>query len=128
MAGKIIADTLEHSTAGSLDTSYVVNGATVCCAMIDLPNDFTGGANTVYGSVNVSSYTDSSTGNGIAIPTNSFSSNTDRVVVTGAVGSNKLTAFVTNATASQVKLQATDADTDTEEDQVMTFTAHGDLA
>jgi len=128
MAGKIIADQIEHSTAGSLDTSYVVNGATVCCAMIDLPNDFTGGANTVYGSVNVSSYTDSSTGNGIAIPTNSFSSNTDRVVVTGAVGSNKLTAFVTNATASQVKLQATDAGTDTEQDQVMTFTAHGDLA
>jgi hypothetical protein len=27
MAGKIIADTLEHSTAGSLDTSYVVNGS-----------------------------------------------------------------------------------------------------
>jgi hypothetical protein len=128
MAGKIIADQIEHSTAGSLDTSYVVNGATVCCAMIDLPNDFTGGANTVYGSVNVSSYTDSSTGNGIAIPTNSFSSNTDRVVVTGAVGSNKLTAFVTNATASQVKLQATDAASDTEQDQVMLFTATGDLA
>lgn len=128
MAGKIIADQIEHSTAGSLDTQYVVNGATVCCAMIDLPNDFTGGANTVYGSVNVSSYTDSSTGNGIAIPTNSFSSNTDRVVVTGAVGSNKLTAFVTNATASQVKLQATDAASDTEQDQVMLFTATGDLA
>ena len=27
MAGKIVADTLEHSTAGSLDTSYVVNGS-----------------------------------------------------------------------------------------------------
>ena len=27
MAGKIIADILEHSTAGSLDTSYVVNGS-----------------------------------------------------------------------------------------------------
>ena len=26
MAGKIIADQIEHSTAGSLDTSYVVNG------------------------------------------------------------------------------------------------------
>ena len=128
MAGKIIADQIEHSTAGSLDTSYVVNGATVCCATIDLPNDFTGGANTVYGSVNVSSYTDSSTGNGIAIPTNSFSSQTDRVVVTGAVGSNKLTAFITSSTASQVKLQATDADTDGEEDQVMTFTATGTLA
>ena len=27
MAGKIVADQLEHSTAGSLDTSYVVNGS-----------------------------------------------------------------------------------------------------
>jgi len=27
MAGKIIADTLEHSTAGSLTTDYVVNGS-----------------------------------------------------------------------------------------------------
>ena len=27
MAGKIIADTLEHSTAGSVTTDYVVNGS-----------------------------------------------------------------------------------------------------
>ena len=27
MAGKIVADTLEHSTAGSVDTQYVVNGS-----------------------------------------------------------------------------------------------------
>ena len=27
MAGKIIADQIQHSTAGSLDTSYVVNGS-----------------------------------------------------------------------------------------------------
>jgi len=27
MAGKLIADQIEHSTAGSLDTSYVVNGS-----------------------------------------------------------------------------------------------------
>jgi hypothetical protein len=27
MAGKIVADTLEHSTAGSLTTDYVVNGS-----------------------------------------------------------------------------------------------------
>ena len=126
--GKIKADTLEHSTAGSVDTLFVVSGATTCCAMIDMPNDFSGGANAVYGSINVSSFTDSSTGNGIAIPTNSFSSNTDRVVVTGAVGSNKLTAFITGSTVSQVSLQVTDADTDTEQDQVMTFTATGTLA
>ena len=29
MAGKIVADTLKHSTAGSLDTQYVVNGSEV---------------------------------------------------------------------------------------------------
>ena len=126
--GKIKADTLEHSTAGSVDTLFVVSGATTCCAMIDMPNDFSGGANAVYGSINVSSFTDSSTGNGIAIPTNSFSSNTDRVVVTGAVGSNKLTAFITGSTVSQVSLQVTDAASDTEQDQVMIFTASGSLA
>jgi hypothetical protein len=27
MAGKIVADQIEHSTAGSLDTQYVVNGS-----------------------------------------------------------------------------------------------------
>ena len=27
MAGKIVADALEHSTAGSVDTQYVVNGS-----------------------------------------------------------------------------------------------------
>jgi hypothetical protein len=31
MAGKIIADQIEHSTAGSLDTSYVVNGSAKAC-------------------------------------------------------------------------------------------------
>ena len=29
--GKIKADTLEHSTAGSLDTQYVVNGSARLC-------------------------------------------------------------------------------------------------
>ena len=126
--GTLKADTLTHSTAGSVTTDFVVDGATVCCAMIDMPNDFSGGANNITGSINVSSFTDSSTGNGIAIPTNSFSSQTDRVVVTGAVGSNKLTAFITGSTASQVSLQATDAATDTEQDQTMLFTATGTLA
>jgi len=126
--GKIKADTIEHSTAGTVDTLFLVSGATVCCAMIDMPNDFSGGANALYGSINVSSFTDSSTGNGIAIPTNSFSSTTNRVVVTGAVGSNKLTAFITGSTVSQVSLQATAASSDTEQDQVMLFNASGSLA
>ena len=35
MAGKIIADTLEHSTAGSVDTQYVVNGSAKAYAHYD---------------------------------------------------------------------------------------------
>ena len=34
--GKIKADTLEHSTAGSLDTSYVVNGSAKAWAFVCL--------------------------------------------------------------------------------------------
>ena len=35
MAGKIVADTLEHSTAGSVTTDYVVNGSAKSWARID---------------------------------------------------------------------------------------------
>jgi len=57
MAGKIIADTLEHSTAGSLDTSYVVNGSAKAWV------NFNGtGTVAVRGSNNVTSITDNGTG------------------------------------------------------------------
>ncbi len=36
MAGKIIADQIEHSTAGSLDTSYVVNGSVKAWCSINM--------------------------------------------------------------------------------------------
>jgi len=57
MAGKIIADTLEHSTAGSLTTDYVVNGSAKAWSNID-------GTGTVSarGSLNTSSITDNATG------------------------------------------------------------------
>ena len=56
--GKIKADTLEHSTAGSLDTKFVVNGsAKVLCTF----NGTASGA-TVRTSFNVSSTDDDSTG------------------------------------------------------------------
>ena len=35
MAGKLIADQIEHSTAGSLDTSYVVNGSAKAWLQLD---------------------------------------------------------------------------------------------
>jgi hypothetical protein len=55
--GKIKADTLEHSTAGSLDTQYVVNGSAKVWA------DFNGsGTVSLNDSFNVSSLDDDGTG------------------------------------------------------------------
>ena len=57
MAGKIIADQIEHSTAGSLDTSYVVNGVE------KIWSNFNGqGTIALRGSLNVTSLTDNNTG------------------------------------------------------------------
>ena len=57
--GKIKADTLEHSTAGSLDTSYVVNGSAKAW---DNNNTGSGGSLTSTDSFNISSRTDVATG------------------------------------------------------------------
>lgn len=57
MAGKIVADTLEHSTAGSIATNYVVNGSAKAWA------NFGGDTTLVVNqSFNVSSSTDQATG------------------------------------------------------------------
>jgi len=53
--GKIKADTLEHSTAGSLDTSYVVNGT-------KWRINWNGSTNVINGSFNNSSLTDNGNG------------------------------------------------------------------
>ena len=56
MAGKIIADTLEHSTAGSLDTSYVVNGSAKAWGNLNTQT------NSIRDALNASSMTDHTTG------------------------------------------------------------------
>jgi len=55
MAGKIIADTLEHSTAGSVTTDYVVNGS----AKVWVNFDFA--STTERDALNLSSITDNGT-------------------------------------------------------------------
>ena len=57
--GKIKADTLEHSTAGSLDTQYVVNGSAKAWSSLDSSG---GSTTTQHGSFNVSSVLDDGTG------------------------------------------------------------------
>ena len=65
MAGKIVADTLENSTAGSVDTQYVVNGSAKAWVQFDQAD------NGVDGSLNVTSVTDNAVGD----ITSSFTSN-----------------------------------------------------
>tara|TARA_R100001460_G_scaffold106016_1_gene153136 strand:- start:38 stop:394 length:357 start_codon:yes stop_codon:yes gene_type:complete len=54
MAGKIVADQLEHSTAGSVDTQFVVNGSAKVWLYYQ--------AQSLTNSLNVTSVTDTSTG------------------------------------------------------------------
>ena len=59
MAGKIIADTLEHSTAGSVDTQYVVNGSAKAWRTDET---LYSNSNFVEDSFNISSATDANPG------------------------------------------------------------------
>ena len=63
MAGKIVADTLEHSTAGSVDTQYVVNGSAKAWVNYN-GSTATGTADTtgVRDSLNIASLVDDGTG------------------------------------------------------------------
>jgi len=69
MAGKIIADQIQSSTAGTLDTKYVVSGSAKVWA------DYNSSANDlIEASLNVASKTDSGTGDQILNYTNNMSS------------------------------------------------------
>ena len=58
MAGKIISDQIEHSTAGSLDTQYVVNGSAKAWNRISI----SGGTPSIDDSLNASTVTDVAAG------------------------------------------------------------------
>jgi len=70
MAGKLIADQIQHSTAGSLDTSYVVNGSAK--AWINFNG---GGTIAARDSFNISTLTDSGTGKYDLTYTNNMDNN-----------------------------------------------------
>jgi hypothetical protein len=66
--GKIRANFIEHNSAGSLDTSYVVNGSAKHFSRINLS-----GADSITKSFNMSSITDYGTGSADLSYTNAFS-------------------------------------------------------
>ena len=131
--GKIKADTLEHSTAGSLDTQYVVNGSSKAWLQFNQTTP------TTVGSFNTSSVTDTSEGRFDHNLTSAMV-NTSDVSIVGMVnhesGNTNIRGIAfqrTNSgtfTSSKFPLEVVDmGDGNTKQDQSFVFTViHGDLA
>ena len=124
--GKIKADTLEHSTAGSLDTSYVVNGSAKAYA------NFSAAA--IVKSLNYSSFTDNGTGDHTVTVTSALSDINYTYGgfsrPTSATAHDRgATPYGEDPTTTQQRCRTCQLWTGTVEDQEANFTViHGDLA
>ena len=122
MAGKIVADTLEHSTAGSLDTQYVVNGSAKAWAHANA-------SAVVQDSFNVSSGTDHATGDFSYALTNAYA-NTNHVMAasSSATGAGRIcTSNTGRKTASVIAIEI-ESHSGSADDKPQEFIGNGDLA
>ena len=128
MAGTIAADTLTHSTAGSIATNYVVEGSSKAWSHLN----FSGAS--VHDSFNQSSITDIATGR-FSVDTTSALGNSDYSVVTSACNSANSTTNTNRASqgtavsSSQYYMCATVISSHTSTDaESCSGAVHGDLA
>lgn len=123
MAGKIVADTLEHSTAGSLTTDYVVNGSAKAWLSSNA-------ATSLYNSFNISSGTDHGTGDYSYALANAYSNRVEYsqagAVYTSAGGST-ITRNSSRDAAGTIAVEVTNA-AGTLADGSHNVMTHGDLA
>ena len=119
MAGKIVADTLEHSTAGSLSTQYVVEGSAKAWVLGSTAAALTK-------SVNIASGTDNGTGDYTYAFTNSMDS-ANFVVGNSIAQSNTGSSHNDSRTSSNYRVSYTDAAFG-RADRVNNSSVHGDLA
>lgn len=126
MAGKIIADTLEHSTAGSLDTQYVVNGSAKAWCFFD----GTAGTISFSDSFNGSSLSDVATGQYDMNFSSSMSNNTYPASFSGADrNDNKATSPQSSSSCRMLNRMGIDGQTASDnDDSKCQFSLHGDLA
>ena len=128
MAGKIIADTIEHSSAGSVDTTYVVDGVTktwVACSGNASPSP------TITASLNTSSIADNGTGDYSFTLTNAFSGTIyENCGIGGIAGGNTgvILRIATGSTTSSVIVMRTENHTGSAQDRENNFVISGDLA
>ena len=128
MAGKILADQIEHSTAGSLDTQYVVNGSSK--SWIKLNGN---GSDGVFASLNVSSTSDEGTGDFDVTLTSSMDAADTYATLAGERRSetvNHSVGFtnVTATTTSQYSVQTTNSAGSSTDFYAMHVSLLGDLA
>jgi hypothetical protein len=128
MAGTIIADTLTHSTAGSVTTDYVVNGSAKMWCI------FNGtGTVAILDSINSASLTDNGTGNYQVNYTTTFSS-ADNYVSTMSADENNSTnhgrigTLQAQAASSGKVVCALASDLSTRDMQRVHKINHGELA
>jgi len=127
MAGKIVADTLEHSTAGSIATNYVVEGSAKQWS------HFQGQTSTLEDSFNTSSLNDRATGQWAINTTASFGNNNFSAMA--MTGFNNVDAKArhccfetTDFTTSQFTFNTTSGGTSYQDHPTTTTNAFGDLA
>ena len=121
MAGKIVADTLEHSTAGSVDTQYVVNGSAK--AWVNGSD-----AAALNDSFSISSGTDNGTGDYSYALSNAFSSaNFAQQSTSGSTSPTHSAVSNPDRITSSVLAIETSNNT-ANSDKKHHVTAHGDLA
>lgn len=123
--GKIKADTLEHSTAGSVDTKFVVNGSEKVWV------NFNGtGTVAIRDSLNTSSITDVSTGRYRPNYTNSFNYAADYAfhVTSGVLGATWGLQQLSTHTASSTEFILYDTSGGATDNSIVPCTARGDLA
>ena len=126
MAGKIIADQIEHSTAGSLDTSYVVNGSAKAWV------NFNGtGTIATRDSLNVSGLVDNGTGDYTVNINNGMLNASYAVSVSSSSGAMSNTDTMINpyvwATGS-VSVGSNNNSGSATDRSYLNFAIHGDLA
>jgi len=125
MAGTIVADTLTHSTAGSIATNYVVDGSAKA-----ISKQTPSGTQISATSLNISSVTDSTTGINITVFINVFNSASE-TVTTGICNDNNYNRAVawTDASASQISSRAFRCSVgDLIDDFDFSMITHGNLA
>jgi len=124
MAGKIIADQIEHSTAGSLDTSYVVNGSA------KVYHSASSEGTVLNGSLNVSSLTDTSAGKQ-TVNLSTSTADTNYSVIAGSgnkVNGNARLMLIENVTTSSYLSASYSTFTSGFSDTPQCSILHGDLA